>query len=109
MSVEKVNQTVNRCICQLKDCPSRALPLEEQFWLSKDERVPERCAYCGRRTWNGTDLRKNTWITAHNKTQRLSEWAKETGISGQLIRHRIKVGWSEESAVSLAPRSNQEE
>ena len=98
MSVEKITQTVNRCVCQLSDCPGEGKP-----WLSKDERVPERCTYCGRRTWNGTDLRKNTWITANNKSQRLSEWARETGISGQLIRHRIKVGWTEEAAVSLKP------
>ena len=104
MSVEKVTKTVNRCVCQLPDCPGKGKP-----WLSKTERVPDRCAYCLRRTWNGTDLRKNTWITAHNKTQRLSEWAKETGISSQLIRHRLKIGWSEFAAVSIPPESGKKD
>ena len=55
--------------------------------------------HCGRRTWNGTDKRKNLFLTAKGETLRLSEWAKKSGLSAQVIHHRLKVGWTEEQAV----------
>jgi hypothetical protein len=96
MSAEKITSTRYRCKCELKDCPGKGKP-----WVSKDAAIPERCAYCGRRTWNGTDQRKNALITAHGRTQRLSAWSKETGLSSQLIHHRIKIGWKAEDAVTI--------
>ena len=96
MSAEKIKSTRYRCRCELPDCPGKGEP-----WLSKGNRVPERCNWCLRRTWNGTDKRKNTLLTAHGKTQRLSAWAKESGLSVQLIHHRVKIGMSTEDAVTI--------
>jgi hypothetical protein len=96
MSAKMITLTRYECRCELKGCPGKGKP-----WISKDPMVPERCAYCGRRTWNGQDKRKNVFLTASGKTQRLSEWAKETGMSAQLIHHRLKVGWTDEEAVGI--------
>ena len=96
MSVEKITQTKYRCKCELKDCKGKGMP-----WLSDNELIPERCRWCGRRTWNGTDLRKNSFISANGKTLRLSEWAKQSGLSAPLIRARLKFGWTEKDAVTV--------
>ncbi len=98
MSAEKVTTTRYRCKCELKDCPGKG-----KSWLSQDAAIPERCTFCGRRTWNGQDLRKSMFITAHGKTMRASQWAKETGISKQTIRYRLMTGWTEEDAVTIHP------
>jgi hypothetical protein len=95
MSAKKITQTRYECVCELKDCPGQG-----QSWISKDPGIPERCTHCGRRTWNGQDKRKNLLITSRGKTQRLSEWARETGLSAPVIHHRLKIGWTEEQAVT---------
>jgi len=95
MSAKKISLTRYECRCELRDCPGYG-----KSWISKDPEVPERCSFCGRRTWNGSDKRKNVVLTALGKTQRLSEWAKETGLSAQVIHHRLKVGWTDLEAVS---------
>ncbi len=96
MSVQKITQVRYQCRCDLPDCPGQGRP-----WISKDDHIPERCNYCGRRTWNGQDKRRNLFLTAQGKTQRLCEWESESGISKQLIRHRLNAGWSEEDAVTI--------
>ncbi len=53
MSVRKIRKTVNECRCELPDCPSKGAP-----WISKDEKIPERCRTCLRYTWNNVDRRK---------------------------------------------------
>jgi len=40
-------------------------------------------------------------VTAHNKTQSIAEWAKETGLKGETIRARLNSGWSDHDAVSV--------
>ncbi len=94
MSATKIQLNRYLCRCDHKDCPGHG-----QSWLSKDENVPERCTFCGRRTWNGNDKRLNRFLTINGTTKRLSEWAKESGVSKQLISHRIHTGWSEHDAV----------
>jgi len=39
-------------------------------------------------------------ITALGKTQNLSAWAEESGISKQTISYRLRSGWSSDDAVS---------
>lgn len=41
-----------------------------------------------------------TKVTAFGKTMRISEWSRESGLPEHTIRHRIKVGWPAERAVS---------
>ena len=97
MSVEKITLTRYQCTCDLTDCPGKG-----KTWVSKDDHIPDRCAFCGRRTWNGPN-RRNRFITINGRTKRLSKWAAESGISAQCIGHRIKMGWSEYDAVTVAP------
>ena len=90
--IEKIDKTVYRCTCELSGC--------KKSWTSDDPN-PERCRWCGRRTWNGQDKRRQHLITAHVKTQRVSAWAKDTGISKQVIQGRLRLGWKPEDAVSV--------
>ena len=96
MSAERISVTRYKCTCELPDCPGQG-----KSWISNDHMVPERCAHCGRRTWNGGDKRRNVFISAKGKTQRVFEWSKQTGLSAQLIKARLKAGWTEEEAVSI--------
>ncbi len=90
--IEKLNKTVYRCTCELSGC--------KKSWESNDS-CPERCRWCGRRTWNGPDKRKKHFITAKGKTQRISAWAKETGIGKATIAARLRLGWSDSDAVTV--------
>jgi hypothetical protein len=96
--IEKINKTVYRCTCEHKDCIGKG-----KSWIS-DDPDPERCRWCGRRTWNGQDLRHKRLVTANGKTQRISEWAKETGIEVRTIRARLRLRWTEDDAVNTPTR-----
>lgn len=39
-------------------------------------------------------------VTALGRTQHLVDWAREAGLSHQLIRHRLRAGWTPDSAVT---------
>lgn len=39
-------------------------------------------------------------ITHAGETKTITEWAMSTGLSGQLIAHRLKQGWSVERALN---------
>jgi hypothetical protein len=39
-------------------------------------------------------------ITAHGRTQSLTEWARERRVSAETIRERLKCGWTAEDAVT---------
>jgi hypothetical protein len=43
-------------------------------------------------------------LTANDKTQGISSWAKETGIKGPTIRARLNYGWTEEEALGFTKR-----
>ena len=53
MSVKVVSKKVYECVCELPDCPSKGKP-----WLSKDLKIPPRCNFCHKYTWNGVDRRR---------------------------------------------------
>ena len=95
MSVTKITKTVYKCTCELPGCG--------KSWESDTALVPERCRWCGRRTWNGTDLRRNSFLTAKGKTLKISEWSRESGFSAPLIRARLKFGWTGDDAVTVPP------
>lgn len=44
--------------------------------------------------------RSNRRITVHGRTQTLAEWARETSLTSNMIYGRIKMGWSEERAIT---------
>jgi hypothetical protein len=91
--VKKKTKPTLECTCELPGC--------RKSWESQGEVIPERCRWCGSRNWNRQDKRKKRLITAKGKTQRISEWSKETGISIQVIRGRLRLGWSDEDAVTI--------
>lgn len=45
--------------------------------------------------------RGNRLLTAHGVTRTQVEWSEATGLSSELIAHRIRAGWSVSDAVSL--------
>ena len=90
--VKKKTKTVLLCTCELKGCG--------KSWESQSEYIPERCRWCGRYTWNGADKRGTRTITALGKTQLVSAWAKDTGIDKSTIRMRLRLGWTDEDAVT---------
>lgn len=55
--------------------------------------------------WKAMERTKKTptfkHVTALGKSQTISEWARETGIGRTTIYERIRIGWSEEKAVTL--------
>ena len=93
--IEKIDKTVYRCTCELSDCG--------KSWTSYNA-CPGRCRWCGRRLWNGQDMSRKHLITAQGKTQNISSWAREIGLSPQTICARLKAGWTEEDAVSVPAR-----
>lgn len=91
--VTKKTKTTLECKCEKPKCG--------KSWESHGEKIPRRCRWCGSYTWNGQDLRGTRFLTALGKTQTLSDWSKESGISKQTILVRLKLGWSEEDAVTI--------
>jgi lipoate synthase len=55
----RVEKIVNRCVCEWSGCPGKGKP-----WYSKDEKIPKRCHWCTRTTWNGEDLRLKSQTTS---------------------------------------------
>ncbi len=48
----------------------------------------------------GRNRRNNRWITFDGKTQTISEWSREKGISTGTISYRLKIGWSKKKALT---------
>jgi hypothetical protein len=53
----------------------------------------------------GLVYEESTLITANDRTMTLSDWARETGLSKQLISKRLVSGWLASDAV-LRPARN---
>jgi hypothetical protein len=60
---------------------------------------PGNCRWVTREV-NQLNKRSHHYITAFGKTQRLTEWARENGISYLKIYKRLQLGWPPEKAVS---------
>lgn len=51
--------------------------------------------------------RSNHLLDFNGKIQTITKWSKETGLSTQVIKHRIeKLGWSIEKALTTPPDAN---
>jgi hypothetical protein len=48
--------------------------------------------------------RTNRRITASGRTRTVAWWSRETGLSDQVIRGRLDLGWLPERALTCAPR-----
>ena len=60
---------------------------------------PENC-YWATRKQQQRNRRNNHLITCFGKTQCISVWSEETGISAPAIRQRLKLGWLPERALT---------
>lgn len=49
--------------------------------------------------------RANRKFTINGRTQTIAEWAKEYGITWQVMKGRVKRGWTEEEAITTPVRS----
>jgi hypothetical protein len=75
--IEKITKTVYRCTCELLDCcgidPKTGKP---RPWDTQEEKIPDRCSWCKRRTWNHPDRRrKDTSQTPQYKWIRTKQCA----------------------------------
>lgn len=52
------------------------------------------------RKQNLRNTRRNRVLTAFGKTQCLAAWVEELGLDYQLIRGRLRLGWSDEKALT---------
>ena len=54
------------------------------------------------RSVQSCNRRTSRMLTANGKTQNVATWAKELGMSRQVLRHRLEAGWTPEQAVSMS-------
>jgi len=57
------------------------------------------------RVQQGRHKRNNHFLTLNGRTQLLVEWAEELNVAHTLILKRLKLGWSEEEALTTPLRS----
>ncbi len=58
--------------------------------------------------WSGIDVQNNNKrscviLTFSGRAQTSMQWARDLGISGELMRWRLSHGWSVEESVTLPP------
>lgn len=63
---------------------------------------PANCRWATREQ-QGRNKRTNHLLTFNGKTQSIAAWAEETGIRWNIIKARIKYGWSVERALTEPP------
>ena len=66
--------------------------------------APWNCRWVDRVTQNN-NKRSNHLLTVNGKTQSITKWSKEFGISESVIRGRLKRGWSEKDSVLIPLRT----
>ena len=64
---------------------------------------PSNCRWATRQE-NARNRRNNRMITIEGKTQCVSDWADDQGMSSSVIFCRLKRGWTEEDAIKKAVR-----
>ena len=63
---------------------------------------PENCRWATDREQQ-INTCKAKFLTLNGKTQCLSDWARETGISHRTIGSRLELGWTVEDALTIPP------
>ncbi len=57
--------------------------------------TPQNCRWATPKT-QAYNRSTNSYVTIHGKTQTVSEWADEIGISRGAMQNRLRYGWSED-------------
>ena len=60
---------------------------------------PENCIWATRKT-QSRNQRRNRHLTLHGRTQLLTDWAAELGMSMSTLCQRLRRGWSIETTLS---------
>jgi hypothetical protein len=60
---------------------------------------PSNCRWATR-TEQARNTRRNRFITFEGQTKTLAEWSELTNLSGEVIAHRLKIGWGVERALT---------
>ena len=60
---------------------------------------PENCRWATR-TEQNNNTRSNRMLTFRGKTQTIMQWAREIGVSFQVLWYRIARGWSVDRALT---------
>jgi hypothetical protein len=64
----------------------------------------ENCRWATAKEQNNNN-RNNRLITYNGKTQNMTQWAQETGLSVSAIRQRLKNNWTVHEALTSPPRT----
>jgi hypothetical protein len=84
----------------LEDMGERPDGLELDREDNEGNYTPDNCRWVTKKV-NGRNKRNNHLVTANGKTQCVTAWAEETGISYDVIYMRInQMGWPEDMAVT---------
>lgn len=88
----------------LEDMGRRPGPLFSIERIDNDRGYePGNCKWATR-TEQNRNTRQNVLLTAFGKTQCVTAWAEELGISAQLIRNRLRRrGWTVKAALTTPP------
>lgn len=62
--------------------------------------------YWATRKVQARNRRDNNFLTYDGKTQCMTDWANDLGISVTAIKYRLKKGWSVEKALTTPPDIN---
>lgn len=65
--------------------------------------APDNCRWATQKE-QMRNTSRSRFVEANGKRMIITDWARETGISTELIYQRIERGWSEAQAVSRPPR-----
>ena len=90
-NVESVTKVVNRCVCELPDCPGKREP-----WFSKDDKIPARCRWCKSTNWNGQGDRRRKNATSRWMRIRVCEhcggtdWVQDS-FGAMVCAHCVKI------------------
>lgn len=101
------------CVCErwrlsfdafLEDMGSRPSPQHEIDRIDNDGNYePSNCRWV-KRAVNSRNKRTNLMLTFNGKTQCLTDWAKELGISIQTLSSRLnQSGWTVQQTLSIQP------
>lgn len=66
---------------------------------NNDDYSPENCRWASPKE-QSRNKRNNVWITFGEKTQILTDWANEVGLSPGTLKYRIDAGWPVEKALT---------
>lgn len=83
--------------------PARLLEREQQALQRVQNVAPERCLNSVSATRSDVVL-----ITAMGEARSLRAWAARTGVPKSTISYRLRIGWTPEQAVGVAPPPNRD-